>query len=142
MQVPIVTIITTSKFDAAHYLPGYEGKCANLHGHTWIVESTITGFVDFDTGMVMDFVKIKKVVMQFDHKCINDEGMSMPTAENLVIHFVQELAKAGGQNLIAINCKVWESPSSLAQHGLILQQVQQQPPPAQEVKNETSSKQT
>ena len=115
-MLPMVKVVTQTKFDAAHYLPGYKGKCANLHGHTWTVQADITGYVDPDTGMVMDFVDIKKVLTEFDHKCINDEGMSMPTAENLVVHFVQELIKASGKNVTIINCTVWESPASFAAH--------------------------
>ena len=25
-------------FDSAHFLSGYKGKCANLHGHRWTIE--------------------------------------------------------------------------------------------------------
>ena len=29
---------TEHSFDSAHFLAGYEGKCANIHGHRWRVE--------------------------------------------------------------------------------------------------------
>ena len=41
-------------FDAAHSLPGYQGKCANLHGHTYMVEVVIEGAIG-ENGFVMDF---------------------------------------------------------------------------------------
>jgi 6-pyruvoyl-tetrahydropterin synthase len=28
----------TLKFDAAHFLPGYNGACSRMHGHTWRVD--------------------------------------------------------------------------------------------------------
>ena len=28
---------TEQSFDSAHFLSGYEGKCANIHGHRWRV---------------------------------------------------------------------------------------------------------
>ena len=36
-----ITITRHFSFDAAHYLPGHEGKCQNLHGHTYKLEVTI-----------------------------------------------------------------------------------------------------
>jgi 6-pyruvoyl-tetrahydropterin synthase len=34
-------VLTVSEaFDAAHFLPGYNGPCGNLHGHTWRIEAT------------------------------------------------------------------------------------------------------
>ena len=29
---------TSASFDSAHFLSGYNGKCANIHGHTWKIE--------------------------------------------------------------------------------------------------------
>jgi len=75
-----------AKFDAAHYLPGYEGKCVNMHGHTWHVEVEIAGPVDHSTGMVIDFVKLKEAVNEtierLDHKLLNDIIIN-PTCENV-----------------------------------------------------------
>lgn len=34
---------TTASFDSAHFLQGYNGKCANLHGHHWVIEVEISG---------------------------------------------------------------------------------------------------
>ena len=56
---------TEATFDSAHFLRGYNGKCANLHGHTWRVEVTVGS----DTltasgeqrGMVIDFADLKNM---------------------------------------------------------------------------------
>lgn len=47
-------------FDAAHHLHCYEGKCKNLHGHTYRVIFGISGYVD-DIGIVIDFGDIKDI---------------------------------------------------------------------------------
>ena len=91
-------------FDAAHYLPDYQGKCANLHGHTYEGVLWVEGPVDPGSGMVMDFVVLKAclavVVDRFDHctilmdedrlsECLRELGMKVtilgapPTVENL-----------------------------------------------------------
>ena len=49
MKLGVVT-----EFDAAHSLPGYQGKCAHMHGHTYQVEIVLEGEVGED-GFVMDF---------------------------------------------------------------------------------------
>ena len=58
------------KFDCAHMLSGYIGKCANLHGHTYHGTVTIEDDTDVNTGMVLDYNKIKEVVDKYDHAII------------------------------------------------------------------------
>ena len=74
-----------AEFDASHYLPKHEGKCANLHGHTWTVEASILGEKLNDQGMVVDFGDVKAILRQFDHHHINDI-LPIPTAENIAQH--------------------------------------------------------
>lgn len=89
-----ITVVKEFTFDAAHWLPGYHGPCGNLHGHTYRLMVGTTGTPDPETGMVVDFSKLKKVVWQeievMDHSCLNDLSISdfpkdMPTAENMVM---------------------------------------------------------
>ena len=40
MRVTVTKILT---FDAAHSLPEPEGKCRNVHGHTYSPEATVEG---------------------------------------------------------------------------------------------------
>lgn len=58
------------KFDCAHMLSNYEGKCANLHGHTYHGTVTIEGDTDATTGMVLDYNRIKEVVDEYDHAIV------------------------------------------------------------------------
>ena len=53
-------------FDAAHVLPeGYNGKCRNLHGHTYKAYVTLTGPRDSsEFGMVVDFKLLKEAMKE------------------------------------------------------------------------------
>lgn len=78
------------KFDAAHYLPGYNGKCANMHGHTWHVEVEVCGDVDEKTGMVMDLAILKRevntIIDKFDHQVLNDLDYLQAYSFNIAEH--------------------------------------------------------
>jgi 6-pyruvoyltetrahydropterin/6-carboxytetrahydropterin synthase len=78
-------------FEAAHRLPRVpsEHKCSRLHGHSYRLVVHVSGDVDPDSGMVMDFADIKAAVKPLvdgtlDHYYLNDvEGLENPTSENL-----------------------------------------------------------
>ncbi|MVW51465.1 6-carboxytetrahydropterin synthase QueD, partial [Escherichia coli] len=67
-------------FDMAHMLDGHDGKCQNLHGHTYKLQVEVTGNLHLDgakRGMVMDYSDLKAVVKQhildpMDHAFIYD----------------------------------------------------------------------
>ena len=42
------------KFDEAHYLVNYHGKCERLHGHTYHMSVVLKGEPDHE-GMIFDF---------------------------------------------------------------------------------------
>lgn len=65
-----MTISKDIKFDCAHMLSDYEGKCANLHGHTYHGTITLEGGVNPKTSMLVDYNDIKDVVDVFDHAII------------------------------------------------------------------------
>jgi len=74
-------------FDAAHYLPGYDGPCGHLHGHTWKVEFYLTCPDQLDTsGIGIDFKILKQKLKAIlpDHKFLNEQFMDVPSAENLI----------------------------------------------------------
>lgn len=102
-------IYVRAEFDAAHFLPNYNGKCANLHGHTWRVELTVRSEA-LNGGMVIDFTDIKAILKEVvpDHSLLNDI-IANPTAENLAQHFYGEL-KQRIPGLIKV--VVWESANS------------------------------
>ena len=111
-------------FDAAHYLPYYDGKCSRLHGHTWKVELALEGPVDKDTGMVIDFTWIKKVLetevtKRFDHKCLNDI-LPNPTAENIVIYLYDKIRnewiQGPDEEVQVAYVRVWETENSMVEY--------------------------
>lgn len=62
----------------------YESKCANLHGHNWIVNVYCKSRELTDYGMVIDFTHIKKMVQdKLDHQYLNEVIDFNPTAENM-----------------------------------------------------------
>lgn len=114
---PFITVTKVFKFDSAHYLPNYEGKCSNLHGHQWRLEVSIRKRINENTGMVVDFGDIKTIVNKFvidilDHSTINDR-IKNPTAENMLIWIWNKLSYdaniKGLEKLV-----LWETDDSFA----------------------------
>ena len=65
-----MTISKDIKFDCAHMLSNYEGKCANLHGHTYHGTVILEGDINPKTGMLLDYNTIKDTIDVFDHAII------------------------------------------------------------------------
>jgi len=106
-------------FDSAHFLPGYDGKCSRVHGHTWRVAVTVEGTVDPATGMVVDFAVLKKIVEPWiellDHRVLNEvEGLEVPTAENIALWFRDKWERVARPATLR-HIKVWESRDSYAE---------------------------
>ncbi|MGP4075464.1 6-carboxytetrahydropterin synthase QueD [Halobacillus sp. K22] len=110
-------------FDAAHHLHCYEGKCKNLHGHTYRVVFGISGYVD-DIGIVIDFGDIKdiwkeQIEIHLDHRYLNDTLPNMnTTAENMVVWIYEKMAAAlagqpEGHRVEFV--KLYETPTSFAE---------------------------
>lgn len=67
-------------FDMAHILDGHDGKCQNLHGHTYKLQVEVNGDLVVDgakKGMVVDFTDVKRIVKAaildpMDHAFIYD----------------------------------------------------------------------
>ena len=80
-------------------------KCdnANGHGHNYVIQVSVRGKVDPETGMVIDLKKLKDIVRdriidRVDHRNLNSDVDFLrdviPTAENLAISFWRELQPA------------------------------------------------
>ena len=86
-------------FDASHHLHCYEGKCKNLHGHTYRVIFGISGFVD-ERGLMIDFGDIKEIWKNeieifLDHQYLNETLPAMnTTAENMVVWIYEKMKEA------------------------------------------------
>ncbi|SDJ84007.1 6-carboxytetrahydropterin synthase QueD [Sediminibacillus albus] len=111
-------------FDSAHHLHCYEGKCKNLHGHTYRVVFGISGYTD-EIGMVIDFGDIKvlwkeEIEVYLDHRYLNETLPAMnTTAENIVVWIYEKMAAALREridsNLRLEYIKLYETPGSFAE---------------------------
>lgn len=113
----IVRVTKEFDFEASHALDGYDGKCKDIHGHSYhmmvrIKGTPITDDADPKRGMVIDFSDLKKIVGEqivkpFDHALIlksdsRFKGIEQknervqyvdyqPTCENMVIDFAERI---------------------------------------------------
>lgn len=111
-------------FDAAHHLHHYEGKCKNLHGHTYRVVLGLSGFTD-ERGLMIDFGDIKeiwkqKIEIHLDHRYLNETLPPMnTTAENIVVWIYEKLTEALLDEEYNGACvefiRLYETPTSYAE---------------------------
>jgi 6-pyruvoyltetrahydropterin/6-carboxytetrahydropterin synthase len=87
-------------FSAGHALRGYKGKCENPHGHNYRVRVTVEGGHLDSTGLLYDFVHLKRVLRDLiggvDHKFLNDQApfdTINPSAENMAKFFYDQAAR-------------------------------------------------
>jgi 6-pyruvoyltetrahydropterin/6-carboxytetrahydropterin synthase len=88
------------RFEAAHRLPRVppEHKCFRMHGHSFVLEVTVAGEMDEQTGWLVDFADITAVVepllkSELDHRALNDvAGLENPTSEVLCVWLWRRLA--------------------------------------------------
>ena len=100
---------------SAHFLRGYEGKCKDLHGHTWKIEVVIKSEQLDKIGMVADFAVVKKQLKDFltviDHVCLNDLEYFKevnPTTENIAKYIYRNFGQVI-EPLTVNRVQVWES---------------------------------
>lgn len=141
------TIRITKKFDfeTGHALYGYDGKCKNIHGHSYKLFVTVQGTPINDTshakyGMVIDFTDLKKIVKEeivdkFDHATVFNKNTPhlelatllserdhdvilvdyQPTTEMMVIDFAKKISKRLPENISLFSIKLQETESSFAE---------------------------
>ncbi len=132
-------------FESAHALYGYDGKCKNIHGHSYHIYVTVIGTPIEDdknpkNGMVMDFGDLKvivkrEIVSKFDHavvlngesphkelaNTINDYSHKVvlvpyqPTSENMLIDFAERIQTQLPQNVLLHSLKLYETANSYAE---------------------------
>jgi 6-pyruvoyltetrahydropterin/6-carboxytetrahydropterin synthase len=100
------------RFESAHFLPKYRGKCENLHGHSYRLHVTVKLDGLDDDGIAFDFVELKKVVKEevidvFDHKLIND-FVPLASAEHMCLWIWEKLSP----RLPVFELKLWETENS------------------------------
>ena len=101
------------------------GKCANLHGHNYVLEVVVAGEVDDATGYVFDLKALadvigSQVISDVDHRNLNTDVPwlkgCIPTAENLAQAFWDRLAPELPGGLLR-TVRVWETDKNWAEVG-------------------------
>ena len=140
-----IRITKQFSFETGHALYGYDGKCKNVHGHSYklsvtVIGSPITDRSNVKFGMVIDFSDLKKIVKeeivdQFDHATVFNETTPhielanelksrghhvilvdyQPTSENMVIDFAQKIKDRLPNNIELHSLKLQETETSYAQ---------------------------
>lgn len=140
-----IRITKQFSFETGHALFGYDGKCKNVHGHSYKLFVTVIGnpIEDKDNakyGMVIDFTDLKKIVKEevvdvFDHatvfnkntphielaKELKDRGHHVilvdyqPTSEKMVIDFMRKISVRLPDNIKLFSLRLQETDSSYAE---------------------------
>ena len=115
-------ISVKTHFSAAHFLKGYAGVCANLHGHNWEVEVFLRGRKPDSVGMLVDFKQAKAAIHAtvdaLDHKELNRLPMFArrnPSSEFLAQYLFGALSKQLNSRRVKVSrVMVSESPGTSA----------------------------
>ena len=140
-----IRITKKVSFETGHALYGYDGKCKNVHGHSYklsvtVIGSPITDLSNVKLGMVIDFTDLKKIVKeevvdQFDHatvfnqttphielaKELKDRGHHVilvdyqPTSENMIVDFAARIKSRLPEGINLFSLKLQETESSFAE---------------------------
>jgi 6-pyruvoyltetrahydropterin/6-carboxytetrahydropterin synthase len=140
-----IRITKQFSFETGHALYGYDGKCKNVHGHSYKLSVTVSGTPLTDAshvkfGMVIDFGDLKaivkeEVVDQFDHATVFNQNTPhielakelksrdhhvilvdyQPTSENMVIDFAARIKSRLPKNIELHSLKLQETESSFAE---------------------------
>jgi 6-pyruvoyltetrahydropterin/6-carboxytetrahydropterin synthase len=132
-------VLTTRRFEfsAAHryWNPDWSdeknlevfGKCTNAfgHGHNYVLEVTIGGEVDPQTGMVINLVELKAIVGRvlegFDHKHLNEDTEHFrdrqPTTENIVVVLWDLIGEVLPEEVRLAHLRLYETPDVFADYG-------------------------
>ena len=140
-----IRITKQFSFETGHALYGYDGKCKNVHGHSYKLSVTVIGTPILDNnnvkfGMVIDFTDLKKIVKEeivdnFDHATVFNKNTPhvdlanelstrghhvilvdyQPTSENMVIDFADKIKKRLPNPVQLHSLKLQETESSFAE---------------------------
>jgi 6-pyruvoyltetrahydropterin/6-carboxytetrahydropterin synthase len=140
-----IRITKQFSFETGHALYGYDGKCKNVHGHSYKLSVRVIGTPILDNsnvkfGMVIDFSDLKKIVREeivdlFDHATVFNKNTPhvelanelsnrghhvilvdyQPTSENMVIDFAKKISDRLPNDIQLHSLKLQETESSFAE---------------------------
>ncbi|HPF09907.1 MAG TPA: 6-carboxytetrahydropterin synthase [Flavobacteriaceae bacterium] len=140
-----IRITKQFSFETGHALYGYDGKCRNVHGHSYKLSVTVIGKPINDKnhvkyGMVIDFGDLKKIVKEeivdvFDHATVFNKNTPhielakeleqrghhvllvdyQPTSEMMVCDFAQKIKKRLPHTIALHSLRLQETDTSLAE---------------------------
>jgi 6-pyruvoyltetrahydropterin/6-carboxytetrahydropterin synthase len=140
-----IRITKQFSFETGHALYGYDGKCKNVHGHSYRLDVTVIGQPITDSnnvkfGMVIDFSDLKKIVKEeivnvFDHATVFNKNTPhvelanelqkrghnvllvdyQPTSEMMVIDFAEKIKNRLPDSIQLLALKLRETASSYAE---------------------------
>ena len=140
-----IRITKQFNFETGHALYGYDGKCRNVHGHSYKLYVTVSGIPINDSsnvkyGMVIDFGDLKKIVMveivdKFDHATVFNKNTPhielanelekrghtiilvdyQPTSEMMLIDFAKKIKKRLPETIELHSLKLQETGTSHAE---------------------------
>jgi 6-pyruvoyltetrahydropterin/6-carboxytetrahydropterin synthase len=103
-------LVVKENFSSAHFLENYQGKCENMHGHTFQIEVHLKVSKLDESGISIDFTEIKNYLKEIlpDHKVLNEVFDFIPSAENLARFFYYKIRKKYPVSKVCI----WESENA------------------------------
>ena len=140
-----IRITKQFSFETGHALYGYDGKCKNVHGHSYKLSVTVIGKPISDNtnvkfGMVIDFSDLKKIVKEevvdaFDHATVFNKNTPhvelaaelknrghhvilvdyQPTSEKMVTDFAQKIKNRLPTDIKLHSLKLQETDTSFAE---------------------------
>lgn len=109
------------EFSAAHFLKDYNGDCAKLHGHNYLVQVFVQSEELDEIGIALDFKVLKKeldsILGELDHHFLNEHEEfkdKNPTSERLAQYIYRRLVPVVStkQGVRLSKVRVCESPTS------------------------------
>jgi 6-pyruvoyltetrahydropterin/6-carboxytetrahydropterin synthase len=140
-----IRITKQFSFETGHALYGYDGKCKNVHGHSYklsvtVIGEPITDATNVKFGMVIDFSDLKQIVREeivdlFDHATVFNRNTPhielanelknrghhvilveyQPTSENMVTDFAKKIKDRLPQSIQLHSLKLQETETSFAE---------------------------
>ena len=101
------------------------GDDVRVHGHNYILDITITGTVDEDSGFIYDIQKLKslvddKVIKVLDHSQIQEDinwfKGKQPSTENLVLFIWESIASHVDKPAKLYKIKLRETPTIFTEY--------------------------